>query len=236
MKFTYLFLNILTVLIPLLRSFEPKIFFRGKWRFYWRANFITACFFITWDYLKTTYGVWNFNDNYTLGLRLFGLPIEEILFFATVPYACTFIYETVSFVLKNKYFSVVAANLLLGVSLVAVAASVFFFNKAYTFSVLLIGGLVYPVAYLMFTPDQRNKFLISYLVSLLPMLIVNGFLTALPVVIYNNTQNIGLRLVTIPVEDFIYCFILLAMNIGLYEFFKGGKHSFQITHRFFLQH
>jgi lycopene cyclase domain-containing protein len=56
-----------------------------------------------------------------------------------------------------------------------------------------------------------------YTISLIPMAIVNGFLTALPVVIYDNTQNLGIRIGSIPVEDFIYSAILLLMNIALYE-------------------
>jgi lycopene cyclase domain-containing protein len=52
------------------------------------------------------------------------------------------------------------------------------------------------------------------------MLIVNGLLTALPVVIYNDLENIGVRIGSIPVEDFFYCFILLLMNISLYEYFQ----------------
>jgi lycopene cyclase domain-containing protein len=52
------------------------------------------------------------------------------------------------------------------------------------------------------------------------MFVVNGVLTGLPVVIYNNMENSGIRIGTIPVEDFLYNAILLAMNIGLYEWFK----------------
>lgn len=56
-----------------------------------------------------------------------------------------------------------------------------------------------------------------YFISIIPMLIVNGLLTALPVVIYDNSQNLGIRVGTIPVEDFLYSAIMLLMNVAIYE-------------------
>ena len=58
------------------------------------------------------------------------------------------------------------------------------------------------------------------------MAFVNGVLTAMPVVIYNNAENLGIRAYTIPVEDFIYSFIMLGMNVGLYEFIREKSNSF----------
>jgi lycopene cyclase domain-containing protein len=52
------------------------------------------------------------------------------------------------------------------------------------------------------------------------MAVVNGLLTSLPVVIYDNSENLNIRVGSIPVEDFVYCLILLGMNIGLYELLK----------------
>ena len=60
--------------------------------------------YIYWDVLATERGDWAFNDSYILGIRFFGLPLEEILFFVTVPYAMIFLYETFSFFSERLEF------------------------------------------------------------------------------------------------------------------------------------
>ncbi|MEO0473979.1 MAG: lycopene cyclase domain-containing protein, partial [Bacteroidota bacterium] len=67
------------------------------------------------------------------------------------------------------------------------------------------------------SPDWLGHFFSAYLISLIPFLLVNGVLTALPVVIYNNTENLSLRLGSIPVEDTMYNMLMLLLTIGVYE-------------------
>jgi lycopene cyclase domain-containing protein len=221
MRFTYLLLNVFTIAVPLFRSFEPRINFISKWKYFVPANVITSIFFLVWDYFKTTYGVWHFNDRYIVGIKFFGLPLEEILFFITVPYACTFIYETVLLFVNRRLFPDNLNKVFAVVSISGFFLSFFLFEKAYTFSVLFIGGIMFLVASRLLSAERFEKFFITYSISLLPMLLVNGLLTGLPVVIYNNAENIGFRIGTIPVEDFLYGAMLLLMNIGLYEWQKN---------------
>jgi len=75
-----------------------------------------------------------------------------------------------------------------------------------------------------------GRFYISYLVCLLPFIIINGQLTVKPVVMYDDFQNSGIRIsitniANIPVEDMIYNLFMLLMVIGLYEFFKGKEEK-----------
>jgi lycopene cyclase domain-containing protein len=46
---------------------------------------------------------------------------------------------------------------------------------------------------------------------------MNGVLTALPVVIYNNNENLAIRLGSIPIEDFFYHMLYMGAILGLYE-------------------
>ncbi|MGB2386692.1 MAG: lycopene cyclase domain-containing protein [Flavobacteriaceae bacterium] len=40
------------------------------------------------------------------------------------------------------------------------------------------------------------------------------------VVWYNNAENLGLRMGTIPVEDSIYAYSMILMNLFLFEYFS----------------
>jgi lycopene cyclase domain-containing protein len=63
----------------------------------------------------------------------------------------------------------------------------------------------------------------AYFIHLIPFLIVNGVLTAKPVVIYNNLEIIGSRIYTIPVEDSIYALTCLLLPITVMEFLLQRK-------------
>jgi lycopene cyclase domain-containing protein len=70
-----------------------------------------------------------------------------------------------------------------------------------------------------------GRFYLGYVVSLIPFLMVNGLLTGSfleePIVWYNDAENLGLRIGTIPVEDSVYMLLLLMMNTTIYEWLKA---------------
>ena len=90
---TYLLINIAIVSIPLILSFDKKVHFYKKWRYAIPAIAIPGFIFIVWDIWFTKVGIWSFNKIHLTGIELFGLPIEEHMFFITVPYASIFTYE-----------------------------------------------------------------------------------------------------------------------------------------------
>ena len=223
MRYTYLLIDIATIAVPLVYSFDTKMRFYRRWRYYLPALFITALFFLVWDYFKTKYGVWSFNDKYIIGIKTFGMPLEEYLFFIAVPYACTFIYESLAHLGLKSIFPDATKNYARVIGLLLLTGSFFFMHQAYTFSVFFILGLVLPLSTFILSSDNLDRFMQMYLISLVPMFIVNGLLTYLPVVLYDNTQNLGIRIGTIPVEDFLYSAILLLMNITIYEWILNRR-------------
>ena len=68
-------------------------------------------------------------------------------------------------------------------------------------------------------PNLLNTFFITFLIILIPFSIVNGILTGSfidePVVSYNNEENLGIRLGTIPIEDIGYAFTMILMSLVL---------------------
>lgn len=221
MHYTYLLINIFTVIFPLALSFDKKVRFYQYWKFVFLGTGISGLVFLFWDVLFTARGVWWFNDKYIIGIKFLGLPLEEILFFLTVPFACTFIYCCLNYYLKrelNRPATRIISNIIIILSLVLLAV---FPHELYTR--VAFGFLAFILILLQFIwkVNWLNRFYAAYAVSLVPFYVINGLLTALPVVIYNNSENMGFRIGTIPFEDHFYCMALLLMNIGFFEYFKS---------------
>jgi lycopene cyclase domain-containing protein len=214
--YTYLLIDILTIAFPLLLSFDKKVAFYQMWRYLWRGMLLTGAFFIAWDILFTQFGVWAFNDLYIIGWRIGGLPIEEWLFFIVVPYSCTFIYCCMLAYLPILKKADIGWKILLPLGVALSIAAFIFHTKAYTSSAFGLCGLALIFLFRLrtkFPAFRADAFVYTFLIAIIPFLLVNGILTALPVVIYNNQQNLGLRTYTIPFEDNFYGMLLMLGNI-----------------------
>lgn len=223
MWYTYLLVDFFCILFPFLFSFHPKIKFYKQWKFLVLPALVTAVFFIVWDMLFTQWGVWSFNPNYVCGIYLYNLPLEEILFFFCIPYACIFTYYCCKkfLTLKNPSIAFFYGIGLLALLLATLA--VFNITRLYT-SVTFFFMAIFLGILAMKRVSFLKPFMISFLIILLPFFISNGILTGSfidePVVLYNNQYNLGIRMFTIPVEDTFYGMLLLVMNITGYEILK----------------
>jgi lycopene cyclase domain-containing protein len=65
----------------------------------------------------------------------------------------------------------------------------------------------------------NKKFWVFWLVMFVLIFIINGYLTWRPIVLYGEGHYLGVRLFTIPIEDFLYGFSLLTLNICIWEFY-----------------
>ena len=222
-KLTYLLINVFTLLGPLLLSFDKRVAFVKRWKYAFPAIAITGILFLIWDYLFTIHKVWSFNPEYITGIEIFAMPVEELLFFLTVPFACIFIYECLKFYIKKDYFSsttVYVQWILLCISIIILG---FYYQHLYTAITFLTLAIVLIVNIFFIKPTYFGRFLLAYLVVLIPFVIVNGLLTSIPVVMYNDEENLGIRIGTIPLDDFFYNFSLLLININLFEYFRNKK-------------
>ncbi|WP_017259757.1 lycopene cyclase domain-containing protein [Pedobacter arcticus] len=224
-NYTYLLINFFTILFPLILSFDKKVAFYKKWKYIVPGLLIAGVLYLAWDSVFTLKNVWSFNDDYILGIKLFGLPLEEMLFFVTVPFACIFIYECLICYFKLKISEKLVKYISLFLLALSLILALLFADRLYsiinflTLAVVLLYTLTKPINL------DMGKFYVAYAVSLIPFYIVNGILTAIPIVSYNNAQNMGFRVGTIPFEDHFYSMSLILLNLLFFEYFrnKDGK-------------
>lgn len=224
MKWLYLLLNLGSFSIPLIYSFNRKMRFIRFWKPLFLSTILVASPFLIWDALFTKYAIWGFNESYHLGISILGMPLEEWLFFFCIPYASIFIHYSLEHFKPNLLLSNKAVK---GITIFLLALStlliLLYSDRWYTlidFSFLIISlflGLIWGQKIL-------QRFYVSFFLVLIPFFLVNGILTGsfIPdeVVWYNDAENMGFRLFTIPVEDIAYAFSLLFLNVLLFEYLK----------------
>ncbi len=208
-----------SILVPIVLSFDKKLQFYKRWRYLFPSIFVVAFFYIGFDVLFTKMGVWGFNSLYHLNKIIFGLPIEEWLFFLVIPYASIFLHESLvlyfpNFKLKNGLSRTFSAIIIICLLIVLL----FNLDKAYT--VYIFSSVIIALALSFFDKSKIiNSYYLTFLVILIPFIIVNAILTGSfidqEVVWYNNNENLGIRFLTIPIEDFGYVFSLILFNLLL---------------------
>lgn len=223
MEFSYLLINFLTIFFPIVLSFDKRVAFYKNWGFVFPGLLITGLLFLFWDYLFTIYGVWSFNPEYIIGFNILNLPIEEILFFITVPFACIFVYECLNYYVKPdllKRFARPISYLLIAFSLLML---ILFHDLVYTLITFGLLAAVLIIAEFVVKSTIMSRFYLAYFVSLIPFYLVNGLLTSIPIVMYNDAENMAFRVGTIPFEDHFYSLSMLLINILLFDYFRKRK-------------
>jgi lycopene cyclase domain-containing protein len=217
----YAGLMLLSFLGPFALSFDQKVAFYKKWPGLFAGIILNGIIFIIWDGYFAKNEIWGFNEKYILPYRFNHLPIEEWSFFFVVPYASVFIYSCLKAYLRNEPFIKHKHLITLWFAVIVLVIGFLHYERTYTFVNLLIAGALLLINYY-FKPAYMGYFWMAYLVHLLPFLIVNGILTGAvtsePIVWYNDNENLGIRLFTIPVEDTIYALTCLLLPINVMEY------------------
>lgn len=221
MKWLYALLLLLSIVVPFALSFDKKLHFYKQWNRILPSITLVAGVYIIFDACFTHLGVWGFNPSYYSSRLIFGLPLEEWLFFFVIPYASLFIHYSFFLYFPNQHFNARFGKVLtLLLMLLFTVILIYQLEKMYTVYVLsfLLVGLL-----LSFFDRSRSidKLYVSFLIILIPFLIVNGILTGSfidsEVVWYNPAEIIGMRIFTIPIEDFAYGFSMILFNVLIIE-------------------
>ncbi len=211
-------------MFPFLFSFYSKAPFYKKWKHAWIAILIPAAFFIIWDEAFTYMGIWGFNAQYLTGIYLGALPIEELLFFICIPYACLFSYFAINNLIESDYLFPHQELISSALIILLLIFGIYHIDKWYTGLTFTLLALALAFLLLKIRPRFMGRFYFAFAFLLIPFLLVNGILTGSfidsQVVWYNDNENLGIRIATIPFEDIFYGMLLVLCNVSIFEWLE----------------
>lgn len=221
MNYTYLLINVVLLLIPLILLYILKLQQSRTLKFMFLAVFINVFVFsVPTEYL-TQMKVIVFNPPYLTGFILWQLPIEELLFSLAMPFTglAVYIYLNTRFPdLKFEKYSLALSNILMGI---CIAILYFGYHNLYTLFTFLI--LLVFMLYVEYVNKIRfmYRFYRAWLVSLIPFYLVAGMVNALPVIQYNEKETLIFTILQVPFESPFYYMGMLLLTVYLFELFKS---------------
>lgn len=228
-RFTYMAVEFFAIIICFLFSFHPKIKFNLYFWTYLKASVTVALPFLVWDAWFTDRGVWWFNDRYIVGYRILDLPLEEVLFFITIPFSCVFTYYCLTKFYDLRWTDR-NTSLFVGSTIVLlVILAILSIGKIYPFLTFLVTAL--SIAYLHYVARFRyfSEATGVYGILLIGFFLVNGILTGTgldeAIVNYNPNDFWNYRIGTVPVEDAVYGYTMILWNVYLFHLFKGSRQE-----------
>ncbi|MFN4212790.1 MAG: lycopene cyclase domain-containing protein [Microgenomates group bacterium] len=226
MKLEYLVFNLIIFFLPIFASFfYPKINYPTNFQALF-SIFISSLIFIIHDN-KVANKWWRFNKRFILGIKIFNLPTEEILFFLTVSFSCLTLWLNLKNIsnlsIKNYFYGSFHILIFIFYHFLFLKTKKpypkfvnFFYFFILFFDIFFKTHLVFKLNFLIFI-------LITYLLTL----IFNFYLTKRPVVLYNEQFKSGLKILSIPIEDFLYGINFLYLTIFLFEFLSNNSIFFK---------
>ncbi len=223
-KYLYLSVDLIAFLFPFLASFYKKAPFYKKWKYFAISVVITGVIFLIWDELFTQEKIWGFNPQYLTGIYVGSLPIEEILFFFCIPYACVFTYFALNYMIEKDHLFPHQELISSALIVVLLIAGIYNIEKWYTGVTFITLALFLAYLMLKVRPRYMGRFYFAYAILLVPFFLVNGILTGSfidgEVVWYNDAHNLGIRIGTVPFEDAFYGLLLILSNIAIMEWLE----------------
>lgn len=204
-------------------SFDQKVFFIGSIVPVLVATVVVGALYIAWDSWVVKLGDWEFNPEFTGHWRLLRLPAGEWLFFLSVPYATLFLFEVFGAYFGRdqilglpRWLSFAVAGGLLGLA--------YFFRARHYSFLALTSSAAFLVAQGLWVPDfwKRLDALLTMAASFGTFLLINGIYTRLPTIHYNPKATWGMRVGTIPLEDFFYNLGMIGLYLIVYWLVKWG--------------
>ncbi len=223
-RFTFLLGLLIFAIYPIVGMLFIKVRFNQNIRYIFPSILVSCIIFLLWDIKFTEVGIWNYNPELTVGLSHKGLPVEQWLFYLLVPFSAMVVYEYV----KRRYATLNLNNIFTAVSLVLVVAFAIiayqYRVRFYTFFTFLFTTiyLVYTIFRKQFKPHLTALFL-TYLLMLIPYALFSFLLTSTAVIAYHQEQVLNVWLGMMPVENLVFLFLLLLINLTVFEYLSERK-------------
>lgn len=227
MEYTYSLILFFTVVICFVASFDRRLRFDREFIPFLKASALVAIFFIVWDIWFTSRGVWWFDTRYTIGVMIAGLPLEEWLFFIFIPFSCIFTYFCI-----NKFFRLEQLsafnNILVFVSVIVCAVvALRYADRIYTVVTAVVTILTLLIFHFVLRVQWITQASLVFTMLMLGFLPVNGILTGTglesPIVNYNPADFMGIRILTIPIEDAVYGYSQFLLVLYFFKKFQGKQ-------------
>lgn len=227
MAYTYSLVLFFSAIICFVASFDRRLRFDRHFGAFIKAADLVAIPFIAWDVWFTAKGVWWFNTDYTLGIVIAGLPLEEWLFFICIPFSCVFTYYCLDKFYKMEWLSGFNNLIVFVTVIVCSVVALLHYDKIYTLVTAI--ATILTLIYLHFIVRAKwiSKASFVFSVLMLGFFPVNGVLTGFglesPIVNYNPNNFLGIRMITIPIEDAVYGYTQFLLVLYFFKLFSKNK-------------
>lgn len=212
------------IALPLVAAWWLRpAWFAGGWRPALRAVAFGTLPFVAWDVMVVGRHWW-FDERRVLGPAALGLPIEEWLFFLVVPLACLFTWEVLLGGARARLGAIGRRGRVVLGALALAAVLAWSGGREYTALALtaVVGAVLLDDALgtgLVGSARMR----VHGLVVLALTAVFNGYLTARPIVHYDDAYTLGVRIGTIPLEDFAFGLAFVLVTTSLYQRARGRQ-------------
>jgi lycopene cyclase domain-containing protein len=238
----YWFVLGLTFVGPFFLGFHKSLSFNQSWKSISLAILVIMTIYIPWDILFTHWEIWQFNSQFTSDTYWLRLPLEEWLFFIATPYSCIFVWRCVQYYFPNmaaldRNNSPKLSWLLLLLLLLMGGILIFRNPQGWYTTTALFAGLGLTLFHFIFNPAHFSGKILTWFILMVPFFICNGILTGIHfweyplintnlesishfVVGYNPNENAGIRIWSVPAEDFFYGMGFFWIGAGIYDFME----------------
>ncbi|WP_199141636.1 lycopene cyclase domain-containing protein [Pedobacter sp. ASV12] len=222
--FTYLFVDLMTIAPCLAFSFHKRIRFDRQLLSFLKACAIVAVPFILWDIYFAKAGIWWFDTTYTVGITIAGLPLEEWLFFVCIPFSCVFTFFCLDRLVRLGWADALNNLIVFAATVVFGLVALLHQEKTYTLVTAMAALLTLLFLHFVARAPWIGRASLVFSILMLGFFPVNGVLTGTgidsPIVNYSPKEFLGIRMLTIPIEDAVYGYTQFLLILYFFKMFQ----------------